>query len=96
MTLLVTDACESCAPNQLNLHALAFQNNFNSDLSVGRVNITFEQVSFLPATTFRKECLQTGCREVVRWQERREGGRVSDRVVTEVLSICHTQFVNMT
>ena len=44
VTLLVTDACDSCAPNQLNLHALAFQNNFNMDLSVGRVNVTFQQV----------------------------------------------------
>ena len=43
VTLLVTDACESCAPNQLNLHALAFQDNFNSDLSVGRVNVSFQQ-----------------------------------------------------
>lgn len=44
VTLLVTDACDSCAPNQLNLHALAFQDNFNSDLSVGRVNVSFQQV----------------------------------------------------
>lgn len=44
VTLWVTDSCPTCAPNQLNLHALAFQNNFNNDLSVGRVNITFEQV----------------------------------------------------
>lgn len=47
VTLLVTDACESCAPNQLNLHALAFQDNFNSDLSVGRVNVSFQQVLHL-------------------------------------------------
>lgn len=46
VTLLVTDACESCAPNQLNLHALAFQDNFNSDLSVGRVNVSFQQVLY--------------------------------------------------
>ena len=32
VTLWVTDACPTCAPNQLNLNALSFQNNFNSDL----------------------------------------------------------------
>lgn len=54
VNLLVTDACETCAPNQLNLHALTFQNNFNQDLSVGRVNISFEQVPL--------QCLPGGVR----------------------------------
>lgn len=42
--LLVTDGCPSCDANQLNIPAPVFLQYFGSSLSLGRVNITFQQV----------------------------------------------------
>lgn len=46
LVLLVTDTCNDCAATQLNIHSLAFQINFNSNLAVGQVNVQWQQVKF--------------------------------------------------
>lgn len=42
--VFVTDTCDTCAPSQLNIHSLAFSKYLNSDLVVGQVDVTWQQV----------------------------------------------------
>ena len=45
VVVLVTDTCDDCATNQLNINALAFEQHFQSNLGVGQVNVQWQQVS---------------------------------------------------
>lgn len=44
LIVLVTDTCDTCATKQLNIHASAFEDHFQNDLSVGQVMVQWQQV----------------------------------------------------
>ena len=46
---MVTDYCATCSANQLNMPASTFLQHFGSSLTLGRVNVTFQQVRHQPA-----------------------------------------------
>jgi len=46
--LWVTDGCPSCEANQLNVPASVFLEHFGSSLTLGRVNVSYQQVQPYP------------------------------------------------
>ena len=43
--LLVTDGCPTCDANQLNVPAAVFLQDFGSSLTLGRVNVSYQEVN---------------------------------------------------
>lgn len=52
LTVVVTDTCDTCQPTQINVHALAFSQYFNSDFSIGQVQTIWQQVHLTLSSPF--------------------------------------------
>ena len=65
VTVLVTDTCDDCASTQLNINALAFEQHFQNDLSIGQVNVQWQQVRQLHLESENYLVSQSQCSLIV-------------------------------